>query len=108
MKSIVRAALAAAIVVGLVAVASADTVTVSGKMACAHCTLKKADVKACQDVLVVAGKEGAKPTEYWLVKNEVADKAHVCNGEKAVTVTGSVVEKDGKQWLTATKVDEAK
>ena len=108
MKSIVRAALAAVAILGFVAVASADTVTVSGKMACAHCTLKKADVKACQDVLVVAGKDGAKSTEYWLVKNEVIDKAHSCKGEKAVTVTGSVVEKDGKQWLTASKVDEAK
>lgn len=108
MKSIVRAALAAVAILGFVAVASAGTVTVSGKMACAHCTLKKADVKACQDVLVVAGKDGAKSTEYWLVKNEVIDKAHSCKGEKAVTVTGSVVEKDGKQWLTASKVDEAK
>jgi hypothetical protein len=108
MKNVFRAALAAAVVLGLVAVASAETVTVTGKLACAHCTLKKADVKACQDVLVVAGKEGAKPVEYWMVKNAVVEKVHVCKGEKNVTVTGAVEEKDGKKWLTATKADEAK
>ena len=44
------------------------TVTLSGSVACAHCTLKLAGVKECQDVLVVSG-EGAG--QYYLVKNDV-------------------------------------
>jgi hypothetical protein len=55
-------------------------VTVSGKITCAKCTLKKADAKSCQDVLVVAGEKGA-------------------------TVTGTVTEKDGKKWLTPSKME---
>jgi hypothetical protein len=107
MKSIVRVVLVGVVVLGLGALAFAETVILKGKLACAHCTLKKAGVTSCQDVLVVAGKDGAQASEYWLVKNPVVDKAHTCKGEKGVIVTGSVLEKDGKKWLTATRVDEA-
>jgi hypothetical protein len=80
-------------------------VTVSENIACAKYTLKKADAKACQDVLVVAGEKGAT-TEYYIVKNAVAEKfGHVCTGEKAATVTGAVSEKDGKKWITPSKMD---
>lgn len=82
-------------------------VTVTGKILCAKCTLKKADAKGCQDVLVA--DEGGKTVEYYLTKNEVAEKfGHVCQGEKAVTATGTVAEKDGKTWLTATKMEAPK
>lgn len=107
MKSLVRAALAAVVILGLAAAASAETIVLKGKLACAHCTLKKAGVTSCQDVLVVAGKDGGPATDYWMVKNAVVDKAHTCKGEKAVTVSGTVEEKDGKKWLTATKVEES-
>jgi hypothetical protein len=83
-------------------------VTVSGSITCGKCTLKKADLKECQDVLVVADAKGAK-TEYWLVKNDVLEKfGHSCSGEKAAMVSGSVMEKDGKMWLTATKMEAPK
>jgi uncharacterized protein YgiB involved in biofilm formation len=85
----------------------AKAVTVTGKIVCAKCTLQKADAKACQDVLVV-DENGAK-AEYYLVKNEVAEKyGHVCQGEKGAVVTGTVTEKDGKTWLAATKMEQPK
>lgn len=91
---------------------AADTsseVTVAGQLQCAKCTLKAADAKSCQDVLVVAGVGGAPETHYYLVKNAVAEKfGHVCNGTKDVTLTGTVAEKGGKKWLTATKIEEKK
>ncbi len=81
------------------------TVTLSGKIACAHCTLKLEGVKECQDVLVVAGKDGGN---YFLVKNEALEKfGHTCQGQKAATVTGKVTTKDGKMWLAATKIEKA-
>lgn len=90
---------------GLASAALAADVTLSGKVACVHCTLKKTDAKECQDVLVVAGEKGAT-TEYYLVKNAVSEKfGHVCKGEKAATVTGAVSEKDGKKWITPSKMD---
>jgi hypothetical protein len=82
-------------------------VKVEGKLACAHCTLKMADATECQDVLVVKGKEGAEPTYYYIVHNEVAKEfGHTCKGEKAVIVTGTLEEKDGKTWLAATKIEQ--
>lgn len=66
------------------------------------CTLKKADAKECQNVLVVTGENAG---EYYLVKNEVAEAyGHVCKGTKPATITGTVAEKDGKAWLTAKEI----
>jgi hypothetical protein len=109
MKAIGVVCLALVLVVGLAASAlAADPVTVTGKVMCAKCTLKKADAKECQDVLVVKDAQGAV-AEYYLVKNDVQKKfGHVCTGEKPATVTGIVTVKDGKKWLDATKMDEQK
>ena len=95
-----------ALVVAVAALSlAADPVTLSGKVVCGKCTLKKADLTSCQDVLVVSG---AGAGEYFLVKNDVSQKfGHVCKGERAATVTGIVAEKDGKKWLTATKIEAA-
>jgi hypothetical protein len=107
MKTIVKLGLAVALVAGLVAGATAgDEVTVTGKVMCAKCSLKKADAKECQDVLVV--KDGDKAGEYYVEKNEVAKTfGHTCQGEKPAVVTGKVTEKDGKKWITASKMDKA-
>jgi hypothetical protein len=107
MKTILKAGLALALVVGLVAPATAGDETLTGKVMCAKCTLKKADAKECQDVLVV--KTGDKTAEYYIEKNDVAKAfGHVCGGEKPAVVTGSVTEKDGKKWISATKMEEPK
>lgn len=108
MKTLTQLALAIALVVGFVAVtAAADEATLTGSVVCAKCTLKKADAKECQNVLVV--KNGDKAGEYYITKNAVAEKfGHVCSGEKQATVTGTVAEKDGKKWITATKIEESK
>jgi type 1 fimbria pilin len=108
MKTIAKLGLALALVVGLVAAATAgDEMTLTGKIMCAKCTLKKADAKECQDVLVV--KDGDKTAEYYVEKNDVWKAfGHVCSGEKAAVVTGTVSEKDGKKWISATKMEEKK
>jgi hypothetical protein len=104
MKTLAKAGLALALVLGLVAAAqAADETTLSGKVVCAKCTLKKADATKCQDVLVADG------AEYYVEKNAVAEKfGHVCGGEKPATVTGTVSEKDGKKWITPSKMEEKK
>lgn len=101
-KMSVALALALALLVGIagLSVAADPVVTLSGKVSCAMCVLKKAGAKDCQNVLVVTGRRAG---EYYLVKNAVADKfGHVCERSKAATATGTVSEKDGKKWLTAT------
>ena len=83
----------------------AKTVTVTGKIVCAKCSLQKADAKECQNV-IVAEVDG-KTVEYYLVKNALAEEfGHVCKGEKNVVATGTVSENDGKTWITATKMDQ--
>ncbi len=78
------------------------SITVTGEIQCAMCTLKKADAKECQNVLVVKGEHAG---EYYLVKNEVAEAyGHVCKGSKPATITGTVTERDGKTWLTAKEI----
>lgn len=80
----------------------AKTVTVEGKIACAKCTLETG-AKECQDVLVVE-KDG-ETMHYYLAENDVAKEyGHSCMGSKPAVVTGTVEEKDGKMWLTATEM----
>ncbi len=82
-------------------------VTLTGDVQCAMCILKKADAKGCQDVLVVTDK--AVKTEYYLVKNAVADKFGMsCEAPRKAVATGTVSEKDGKKWLTASKLEAVK
>ena len=107
MRVLAMFGVAVALVLGLVTTAAAADQTLSGTVMCAKCTLKKADAKECQDVLVVKDAKGAT-TEYYVAKNAVAEKfGHVCSGERAATVTGAVTEKDGKKWITATKMEKA-
>jgi len=108
MKTLAKFGLALALVAGLVAAAYAgEETTVTGKVMCAKCTLKKADATKCQDVLVV--KDGDKTAEYYVVKNAVAEKfGHTCSGEKAAVVTGTVSEKDGKKWIAPSKMEAPK
>jgi hypothetical protein len=102
-------ALALVVAVGLVSVArvgAADETTVTGNIMCAKCTLKKADAKECQDVLVSENDKGAK-TEYYITKNDVAKQfGHVCQGQTPAKVTGAVSEKDGKTWITPSKMEK--
>ena len=108
MKTIARLAVALALVAGFTAAAVAADETVSGSLMCAKCSLKKAGQDKCQDVLVVKDKSGAT-TEYSVEKNDVAKTfGHTCQGEKAATVTGAVSEKDGKKWISPTKMEPAK
>lgn len=104
MKTLAKLGLALTLVLGLVAGAhAADETTVSGKVMCAKCALKKADATKCQDVLVSDG------AEYYVEKNAVSEKfGHVCGGEKPATVTGTVTEKDGKKWIAPSKMEEPK
>jgi hypothetical protein len=108
MKTIAKLGLALALVAGLVAVATAgDETTLTGNVMCAKCALKKPDAKECQDVLVV--ESGGTNTEYYIEKNAVSQKfGHVCQNVKPATVTGKVTEKDGKKWISATKMEEKK
>jgi hypothetical protein len=106
MKSLVLFGAVVLMVFGLATSAPAADETLTGKVMCAKCTLKKADAKVCQDVLVVDDGKGVK-AEYYIAKNAVSEKfGHICTGEQPATVTGAVTEKDGKKWITATKMEK--
>lgn len=106
MNTIMRFAMAAALVFTVTAPAFAADETYSGSLMCAMCMLKKADAHECQDVLVVTGANGDK-TEYYVTKNDVAKKAgEACTNEIKATVTGTVSEKDGKKWITPSKIEK--
>jgi len=95
-----------ALVVAVPAFAADDTF--KGEMVCAKCYLKKADAKECQDVLLVKDAKGAT-TEYYITKNDVSkESGEACTEAVPATVTGAVATKDGRNWLTATKIVKAK
>jgi hypothetical protein len=80
-------------------------VTITGKMVCGKCTLHL--TTECQNVVQVT--QGTNTVNYFLVNNDLSKSTHdpICdpgNSEK-VTVTGTVVKKDGKETMTPTKID---
>ena len=88
--------------------AAAETVSLSGKLVCAKCTLKLEGFDECQDVLVVEGEEGAEQLYFVAAPHQEGDKVeHTCRGERAVTMEGTLAAKDGKTWITPTKVEDA-
>ena len=86
---------------------AADDTVLKGEMVCAKCFLKKPDAKECQDVLLVTEK--GTTTEFYITKNKVStDSGEACTDKIPATVTGAVSEKDGRKWITATKIVKSK
>lgn len=108
MKTLTLTALVAVVVIGLAGTAVAAEQTLTGTVACAKCTLKLPGATECQNVLVVKDQNG-KDDYYYVTKNDVSDKfGHVCTGTKPAVVIGAVEQKDGKTWITPTKMEEKK
>lgn len=106
MKSLrsVLALVAVLALAGLAFAQDAKPVTVSGKLSCAKCELHEAGMKDCQNVLIT--QQDGKTVNYYVVKNDVSKEfGHACKGSKDATVTGTVMQKDGKNWITATKME---
>ena len=76
-------------------------------MVCAKCYLNKPDAKECQDVLLVKDAKGAT-IEYYITKNKVAQESgEACTQMIPAVVVGTVSEKDGRKWLTASKITKS-
>ena len=107
MRRVICLIAVAALFATVISVRADDTAketTLKGTMVCGKCFLHQSDT--CQNVLQV--KDGDKTVDYWLTDNDVSKDFHknVCHApEKDVTVTGTVSEKDGKQYITATKIE---
>lgn len=88
-------------------VPAAKEVSLTGTLVCAKCTLK--ETKQCQTAIVV--KEGEKNVTYYLLDKGNGESYHekVCGGGKEPgMVSGKAFEKDGKMWITPTKVTYTK
>jgi Family of unknown function (DUF6370) len=74
-----------------------------GTLTCTKCALNES--KACGHALLV--KEGEKEVKYYL--NDKGGKEpyhkHCCNADVKATVTGKIVEKDGKKTIDDPKVE---
>lgn len=105
MRSFLRA-LVAMLAISLVSPALAADTVFEGTLVCAMCGLKKKDATQCQDVLLVPDGSGGQ-SEYYITKNDVAREAgEVCTAQIKATVTGTVSERDGKTWLTPSKIEK--
>ena len=86
---------------------AAKEVTITGSMVCGKCTLH--ETKSCQNVVQV--QQDGKTVNYYLAENETSKSNHkaICGGDaEKVAVTGTVTEKDGKEMLTASKIEVLK
>jgi hypothetical protein len=86
---------------------AAKDVTVTGTALCAKCALHQGD--KCQTI-VKATVDGKDVTYYLVGKEAKSFHEQICTSKdgKKVTVSGKAAEKDGKEYLKATKIEEAK
>lgn len=85
-------------------VRAAEEVKVKGEGKCAKCSLK--ETKECQNTITTE-KDGKKVV-YYIKQNDVAKKFHknICQDDtKTIEAVGTVEEVDGKQILTASKIE---
>jgi hypothetical protein len=104
MKLALSVFVALALVVGFAGAEDkkSDAVTVSGKICCPKCELKKES--KCGTCVVV--KEGnAEVIYYFDAKSNKEYHKEICTSVKEGKVTGKVTEKDGKKTITVTKVE---
>jgi hypothetical protein len=82
-----------------------EEVKVAGEAKCAKCALKEGD--KCQTV--IESEKDGKKISYYVVDNAVAKEFHknVCKEAKKVNAVGTIKEVDGKQQLTASKIELA-
>jgi hypothetical protein len=76
-------------------------VTLKGEVTCGKCDLKKTE--KCNAVLIV--KDGDSEEIYYFDAD--SQKKHgddCCKEKKKATITGTVKEKDGKKWVSVTKI----
>lgn len=81
---------------------AADEKTLTGKITCAKCDLKK----EAKCATVIVAKDGDKEVVYYFDKPS-SDKYHkmICTESKDGSVTGTVSEKDGKHMIKVSKVE---
>jgi hypothetical protein len=76
--------------------------TLKGTITCAKCDLGVAT--KCATVIKV--KDGDKEEVYYFdPKGDKQNHKTICQSPKEGTVTGTVAEKDGKKWVTVSKVE---
>ncbi len=87
--------------------ASDQEVTLKGQIMCAKCELHQAS--KCQTAIVV--KQNGKDVTYYFKDKGAREEYHeaVCGGGRQDgSVTGVVSEKNGKKWITPSKVEYVK
>ena len=87
------------------ATAQTKDVNLTGKITCAKCDLKVE--KDCATVIVV-NESGKDVLYYFDEKSHKANHTAVCQMGKEGTVTGMVSEKDGKKYITVSKISYKK
>ena len=96
-----------AFLVSGVAMAGEDSVTLEGTVSCAKCKLHEEGREECQNVLIV--EKGGETMHYYLAANETNEEfGDVCMATPKVRATGTISEKDGHAWLTASKIEKVK
>jgi hypothetical protein len=94
-----------AFLVSGVAMAGGDMVTLEGTVLCAKCKLHVEGLDECQNVLIV--EKGDEKLQYYLTGNDTNEEfGDVCMATPKVRATGTLSEKDGHTWLTATKIEK--
>ena len=107
-KSLLIVSLVAGLLIasGSLRASDAKQVTITGDGMCAKCMLHEGT--ACQTVIKTT--ENGKAVTYYVAANDVSKAFHqdVCKAAAKVTATGTVELKDGKQVLTASKLELTK
>ena len=79
-----------------------DEKTLTGTITCGKCDLGVD--KKCATVIKV-NEDGKDVVYYFDAKGDKAHHGKICKTPKEGTVTGTVSEKDGKKWVTVSKVE---